>query len=93
MLAAGNQMKGSISVSDDILSRVQSIMADTFDDDDLTVTADTTAADVEDWDSLSHIRLVVAIEREFGIKFSNAEIEGLQNVGDLVRAIEAKQGA
>jgi acyl carrier protein len=93
MLAAGNQMKGSIFVSDDILSRVQSIMADTFDDDDLTVTADTTAADVEDWDSLSHIRLVVAIEREFGIKFSNAEIEGLQNVGDLVRAIEAKQGA
>ncbi|WP_236694538.1 acyl carrier protein [Sphingomonas sp. Leaf343] len=79
-------------MSDDILSRVQSIMADTFDDDDLTVTADTTAADVEDWDSLSHIRLVVAIEREFGIKFSNAEIEGLQNVGDLIRAIEAKQG-
>jgi acyl carrier protein len=80
-------------VSDDILSRVQSIMADTFDDDDLTVTPATTAADVEDWDSLSHIRLVVAIEREFGIKFSNAEIEGLQNVGDLIRAIEAKQGA
>jgi acyl carrier protein len=93
MLAADNQMKGPILVSDDILSRVQSIMADTFDDDDLMVTADTTAADVEDWDSLSHIRLVVAIEREFGIKFSNAEVEGLQNVGDLVSIIDAKQGA
>lgn len=67
-------------------------MADTFDQEDLQITPETTAADVEDWDSLSHIRLVVAIEREFDIKFSNAEIEGLQNVGDLTRAIAAKTG-
>ena len=75
-----------------LLSRVQDIMADTFDEDDLVVTPETTAADVEEWDSLSHIRLIVAIEREFGFKFSNAEIDGLENVGDLVRAIEAKTG-
>jgi acyl carrier protein len=91
MIAAGISSKGDL-MSDDILSRVQSIMADTFDDDDLAITPVTTAADVEDWDSLSHIRLVVAIEREFGIKFANAEIEGLQNVGDLIDAIETKQG-
>lgn len=75
-----------------LLSRVQDIMADTFDEDDLVVTPATTAADVEEWDSLSHIRLIVAIEREFGFKFSNAEIDGLENVGDLVRAIELKTG-
>ena len=75
-----------------LLSRVQDIMADTFDEDDLVVTPETTAADVEEWDSLSHIRLIVAIEREFGFKFSNAEIDGLENVGDLVRAIETKTG-
>lgn len=80
-------------MSDDLLMRVQSIMADTFDEDDLVITPETTAADVEEWDSLSHIRLVVAIERAFGIKFSNAEIEGLENVGDLTRAIRAKTGA
>ena len=67
-------------------------MADTFDLDELAVSPETTASDVEEWDSLSHIRLVVAIEREFGFKFSNAEIEDMDNVGDLIRAIEAKAG-
>lgn len=76
----------------DLLPRVQDIMADTFDEDDLVVTPETTATDVEEWDSLSHIRLMVAIERAFGIKFSNAEIEGLENVGDLLKAIAAKTG-
>ena len=75
---------------DEILHRVQEIMADTFDLDDLEVTRDTSAADVEEWDSLSHIRLVVAIERAFGIKFTNSEIEGLQNVGELVDVIRSK---
>ncbi len=77
-------------MTDDILPRVQEIMADTFDLDDLTITRDTSAADVEEWDSLSHIRLVVAIERAFGIKFTNSEIEGLQNVGELVDVIRSK---
>lgn len=77
-------------MSDAVLQQVQEIMADTFDVDDLVVTPATTAADVEDWDSLSHIRLIVAIERAFGIKFTNAEIEGLQDVGELVAVIEKK---
>jgi len=45
---------------------------------------------VEAWDSLSHIRLIVSIEKRFNIKFTNAEVEKLRNVGDLLRAIEAK---
>jgi acyl carrier protein len=77
-------------MSDEHLKRVQEIMVDVFDEDDLTVTRDTSADDVEDWDSLSHIRLMVAVEREFGVKFTNAEIEQLQKVGDLIDLIDRK---
>lgn len=73
-----------------LLTDIQSIMADVFDDDELIVTEQTTAADVEEWDSLSHIRLIVAIEREFGVKFANSEIESMSNVGDLVNAVANK---
>jgi acyl carrier protein len=75
---------------DQILSQVRAIMEDVFDIDDLSVTPATTAEDIEEWDSLSHIRLMVAIERKFKIKFKTAEIEGLKNVGDLVGLIGAK---
>jgi acyl carrier protein len=76
----------------DTLASIRLIMEDVFDVDDLEITSETTAGDIEEWDSLSHIRLVVAIERKFGIRFKNAEIEGLMNVGDLVRTIDAKLG-
>jgi acyl carrier protein len=76
--------------SDQILPQVRALMEDVFDVDDLSVTPATTAEDIEEWDSLSHIRLVVAIERKFRIKFKTAEIEGLKNVGDLVNLIGAK---
>jgi acyl carrier protein len=81
-----------VSSQDGILERVGEIMADTFDLDDLKATRETTANDVEEWDSLSHVRLIVAIERAFKIKFSNAEIERLRNVGGLVDAIASKTG-
>jgi acyl carrier protein len=76
--------------SDQILTQVRSIMEDVFDIDELDVTPTTTAADIEEWDSLSHIRLIVAVERKFKIKFKSAEIEALKNVGDLVNLIGAK---
>ena len=68
-------------------------MADVFDIDvdDHVVTANTTASDIEEWDSLSHVRLIVAIERKFGIRFNNSEIGSLMNVGDLVRLIDARR--
>lgn len=78
--------------STNTLSTVNEIMIDVFDLDDLEVTPETTAADVEEWDSLSHIRLVVAIERKFGFKFKNSEIESLKTVGDLVNLIDTKVG-
>jgi acyl carrier protein len=74
----------------DTLSVVQEIMEDVFDVDNLEVTPKTTADDIEEWDSLSHIRLVVAIERRFKIEFKNSEIGNLKNVGDLIGLIDAK---
>ena len=67
-------------------------MRDVFDDDDLEISLETTAEEVEDWDSLSHIRLIVAVERKFGFKFKNSEIEALKNVGELVNLVETKVG-
>jgi acyl carrier protein len=73
-----------------ILGRLQDIFADVMDLDDPGLTDQSTAKDYEEWDSLSNIRFVVAVERAFATKFSNAEIEALANVGDLVRLIHAK---
>ena len=77
---------------DEILASITDIMRDVFDDDDLEISLQTTAEEVEDWDSLSHIRLIVAVERKFGFKFKNSEIEALKNVGELVNLVETKVG-
>lgn len=74
----------------DILSETQDIMRDVFDLDDLVVTPNTSAEDVEEWDSLSHVRLIVAIERKFKFKFKNSELDSLKNVGDLVNVVKSK---
>ena len=73
-----------------VLETIRNVMVDVFDLDDLSISYDTTAQDIEEWDRLSHIRLVVALEREFGVRFSNAEIEGLGNVGALVDLLVQK---
>jgi acyl carrier protein len=74
------------------LEQVRLAMEDVFDLDDLTIGPETTADNIEEWDSLSHIRLIVAIERRMKIKFTNAEVERLKNVGDLVELIDLKRG-
>lgn len=76
--------------SETILESLREIMIDVFDLDDLVLTPATTADDIEEWDSLSHVRLVVAVERKFGFKFTNSEIESLKTVGDLVSLIQTK---
>ena len=73
-----------------ILERLTPIFRDVFDDDSITPTTGMTAEDVEEWDSLSHIRLIVAVEREWQIKFSAAEIGRLENVGQFADLIEKK---
>jgi acyl carrier protein len=67
-------------------------MMDSFDLDDINIHQETSADDIDEWDSLSHIRLIVAIERAFSIKFKNSEIESLKNVGDLVNLVATKVG-
>jgi acyl carrier protein len=74
----------------EIMEKISEVMMDVFDVDDLDVTENTSADQVEEWDSLSHIRFMITIERVFKIKFRNEEIADLQNVGDLAKAIEAK---
>ena len=73
-----------------ILEKIQLILRDIFDDENLVVTAETTATDVEDWDSFSQMQIVMGIENMFLIKFSTDEVIGFKNIGDLVKAIEKK---
>ncbi|MEO8583296.1 MAG: acyl carrier protein [Flavitalea sp.] len=73
-----------------ILKTINGIFTDVLDNDDIVLTDKTTAADVQDWDSLNHIQLIVAIEKKFKIKFSTTDIHQFKNVGDLVDAVEKK---
>ncbi len=76
--------------SDDILSQVRDIIAEVLDQPDLKLDRQTSADNVEGWDSFNHINIVVAVESRFGIKFHTADIEELRNVGELVELIERK---
>ena len=73
---------------EEILSRVNDIFRDAFDDENLTVSNETTAQDIEGWDSLMHLSIIEMIEGEFGIKFTMEEIMDMENVGAMVKAIE-----
>lgn len=68
----------------EILTAVQDIFRDNFDDDSLVITRGTCADDIEDWDSLEQINLLTAIEKKFGIKFKLADVRNLKDVGDLL---------
>ena len=73
-----------------IIEGLTEIFHDLFADDSIVVTPDLTADQVDGWDSMKHISLIVAVEDRFGIKMKSSEIEGLSNVGDLIRVVEAK---
>ena len=75
---------------EEIFSRLNEVFQDVFDDDSISVNDKTTAADIEDWDSLSHITLLSAVEDEFGIEFSMGQTVKLKNVGEMVDIIEAE---
>lgn len=74
----------------EILAKVQEVFQDILDNEDIELTVDTTAEDVEEWDSLSHVQLVVAIEKEFGIKFTSKEIMSWAKIGDMIDCIANK---
>ncbi len=74
--------------ADQILERVTRIVADTLELDDLVLTRLTKASEVDGWDSLSHLTIIMAVEKNFGIRFRTGEIAGLMNVGDLIARVE-----
>jgi acyl carrier protein len=74
----------------EIYARLNKIFKEIFDEDSIAVTPELSAANVDGWDSLTHIRLILTIERAFMIKFSTSEIGKLRNVGDLVAIIAAR---
>ncbi|KWF29314.1 acyl carrier protein [Burkholderia pseudomultivorans] len=76
-------------IHSEIYAKLTTVFQDVFEDDDLVPTAETTAADVDGWDSLAHVRLILTVQKAFGIKFSASDIAGMKNVGDLVHLIES----
>lgn len=78
--------------SDTVLGALQAIFRDVFDDESLVIARKTCADDIEEWDSLAQINLIVAIEKEFKVKFSLDELANLNDVGDMVDLIMTKVG-
>ena len=74
----------------DIYARLTGIFEDVFDDDSIVVTPALSAKDVDGWDSLTHIRLILTVEKAFRVKFSTSEIGKMQTVEDLVTLIKAR---
>jgi acyl carrier protein len=70
--------------------RLTEVFRDVLDRNSVILTRKTTATDIEEWDSLAHIGLLMAIEKEFNISLSLNEVEGLQNVGDMLDLIHQK---
>ena len=73
-----------------ILDEVQAIFREVLDNEEIVLANETTADDIEDWDSLTHIQLIVAIEKHFQIRFTSREILSWQNVGQLIDCIANK---
>lgn len=78
-------------MNDKVWDDLTAIFRETLDNDSLVLTDSTTAKDVEGWDSITHVLLVVAVEKKFRVKFTAGEIQQLQNVGDLAALIRRKQ--
>jgi acyl carrier protein len=76
--------------AEEVLEAFQELFRDVLDDPDLVLNRQSTAGDVEQWDSLSHISLIVAIEKQFEVKFTLDELQELKTVGDLADAVAAK---
>jgi acyl carrier protein len=78
-------------MEDPIITGLTAVFRDVFDDDELVLRPDLTADDVDGWDSLAHIRLILSVQKKFGVKFSPIEMNRLKNVGDLIALTRQKQ--
>ena len=73
-----------------VKEELQGVFRDVFDDDAIELFDEMTADDIEDWDSLTHVKLIAATEKHFGLKFRLTELMILKNVGDMIKLIEKK---
>lgn len=73
--------------ADQVIKEINDIFIDVLDEDEIVLTKDTIADDLEDWDSLTHVQLVVAIEKYFKMKFTSSEIRNFRNVGEMCDSI------
>lgn len=72
----------------EVLAKVEEIFRDVFEDDELVVSVATKSEDIEEWDSMMHVGLILGVERAFGIRFTSAEVASLKNVGELIDTVE-----
>lgn len=72
---------------EEVFERLTSVFRDVFDDGEITLNEETTAEDIEDWDSFEHINLVVAVEEEFSFKIPMGKVVTMKNVGEMVDII------
>jgi acyl carrier protein len=77
----------------ELITQINTIFIDILDNENLAIGEETTADDIEEWDSLSHIQLVVAIEKHFKMRFTSKEIQSWGNVGEMLKCIENKLAA
>jgi acyl carrier protein len=77
--------------SETVYASLTNIFHDVFDDDNIVLSPEMTAEDVPEWDSLSHVRLIIAIQHKFGVSFSAAQASNLRNVGELVEHIQSRK--
>lgn len=74
----------------ELQAKLNEIFCEVFDDDDIKITPEMTANDIDGWDSLSHVNLIVAIETRFNIRFNQKELLTFKNVGDLLNSTRSK---
>lgn len=79
-------------IREELFERLNTVFRDVFDDSSITVSEQTTADDIEDWDSLEHINLMSAVEQEFSIKFTMGQVVTMKNVGEMADIITEKLG-
>jgi acyl carrier protein len=75
---------------EEMLKKITTVFIDVLDDEDIVLTDSTSADDVEDWDSLTHIQLVVGVEKAFNVRFTSSEIQDWENVGEMMDCILKK---
>jgi len=73
-----------------IKDKIQEIFRDIFDEEELVISEETTADDIEEWDSLNHINIISAIEKEYKIKFALGELQAMKDVGEMIHLISVK---